>query len=62
MRIYSVVLLCLMSVVQGNHPSIEFEFFSKDFGNVIQGQIVKQAFQFTNKGKGLLEIIDMEKS
>jgi hypothetical protein len=62
MRIYSVVLLFLMSGVQGNYPSIEFEFLSKDFGNVIQGQVIKQVFQFTNKGKGLLEIIDMEKS
>jgi hypothetical protein len=63
MRFCPIIIVCLLNAaVQGNRPSIEFDFLSKDFGNVIQGQVIKQVFQFTNKGEGLLEIIDTEKS
>jgi hypothetical protein len=67
MRFYSILLFCLLPAMlnasgEASHPSIGFEFVSKDFGNVTQGEVIKQIFQFANRGKGLLEIIEIEKS
>jgi hypothetical protein len=47
---------------QDKQPAIEFEFVSKDFGTVAQGQTIKQTFSFTNKGAGVLRIMDIGKS
>lgn len=50
------------AVGQDKQPSIEFDFVSKDYGTVIQGQSIKQIFPFANKGAGVLRIMDIGKS
>jgi hypothetical protein len=65
MRFFSVVLACLLPGMvngQAKHPSIEFEFLSRDLGSISQGQRIREKFPFTNKGTGVLEIADIEKS
>jgi hypothetical protein len=67
MRFYSVLLACLLPGMMGaagqvKHPSIEFEVLSKDLGSISQGQRIREKFPFTNKGLGVLEITDIEKS
>jgi hypothetical protein len=47
---------------QDKQPSIEFDFVSKDYGTVTQGETIKQVFPFTNKGAGVLQIIDIGES
>ena len=67
MRFYSVLLACLLpglinAAGQAKHPSIEFESLRKDLGNIRQGQRIREKFLFANKGTGMLEITDIEKS
>jgi hypothetical protein len=67
MRFYFVLLACLLpgltnSAGQTKHPSIAFEFRSKDFGSICQGQRIKETFPFANKGTAVLEITDIETS
>jgi regulatory protein YycH of two-component signal transduction system YycFG len=47
---------------QPKSPLIEFQNTKSDQGTVIQGDIIKQAFDFVNKGSGILEILDVEHS
>jgi hypothetical protein len=47
---------------QDKQPSIEFDFVSRDYGAVTQGQTIKQIFPFVNKGAGVLRIMDIGKS
>ncbi len=51
-----------VAVCQGGSPSIVFDSISKDLGNVVQGEIAKHVFAFTNKGIGTLEIRSVETS
>jgi hypothetical protein len=67
MRLCFVFLACLLSGLttaagQAKHPSIAFEFQSKDFGSISQGQRIKETFLFANKGTAVLKITDIEKS
>jgi hypothetical protein len=44
---------------QANAPSVHFENTTGDAGTVAQGEIIKQVFIFTNKGPGVLKILDI---
>jgi hypothetical protein len=61
MRLCYVLLTCLLAG-QANHPSITFEFRSKDLGTINQGRRIKEVFPFVNQGTAVLEITDIEKS
>jgi hypothetical protein len=67
MRFYFMLLpFLLIGVIgalgQDKQPSIEFDFVSRDYGAVTQGQTIKQIFPFVNKGAGVLRIMDIGKS
>ena len=67
MRFYLVLIACLLpglinAAGQTKHPSIEFESLRIDLGNIRQGQRIREKFLFANKGTGMLEITDIEKS
>jgi hypothetical protein len=47
---------------QGKAPSIIFDNPAKDFGKVMQGEMLKHVFSFTNKGTTTLEILGVEPS
>jgi hypothetical protein len=67
MQFYFMLLAFLLTgaigaLGQDKQPSIEFDFVSKDYGPVLQGQTIKQIFTFANKGAGVLRIMDIGKS
>lgn len=43
-------------------PSIQFEGVARDAGAVQQGDVIRQVFAFTNKGSGILKILNVEHS
>ncbi len=67
MRIRSAILIWLLTVstgavCQSKGPLAVFENYSRDAGTVTQGEIIRQVFLFTNKGSGVLEILNVEHS
>ena len=59
--------LFLMTVVailplpgQDKTPTIAFDSQAKDFGKVMEGEVLKHVFKFTNKGQATLEILKVE--
>jgi hypothetical protein len=44
---------------QEKQSSIQFGFTEKDYGSVAQGELIKQAFSFTNNGTGVLRILNI---
>jgi hypothetical protein len=49
-------------LAQDKAPSIIFDNSAKDFGKVIQGEMLKHVFSFTNQGSTTLEILGLEPS
>jgi hypothetical protein len=47
---------------QDKAPSMAFDDPVKDFGKVIQGEVIKHIFNFSNKGSATLEILGVEPS
>ena len=45
---------------QAEAPSMVIENSLKDFGKVMQGEMLKHVFNFSNRGSGTLEIISVE--
>ncbi len=67
MRICFAVLFLIWAawtnaVGQAKSPSISFESVNRDVGTIPQGEIIKQAFAFANKGSATLEIKDVAHS
>jgi hypothetical protein len=48
-----------VGVGQGK-PSIQFDSITRDAGTVQQGDVIKRVFIFTNRGGGILEILNVE--
>jgi hypothetical protein len=66
-RSYSAILILLIApwvyaAGQAKGPSLYFENLARDVGTVKQGEVIKQVFQFANKGSGTLEILGVEHS
>ncbi len=58
-----LVLAASVSVCgQTSGPSISIENTSRDAGTISQGEMIRQVFQFANKGDRTLEILDVAHS
>ncbi len=58
-------LLALALFAQGAEdkaPTIVFDSLNQDFGRVMEGELLKHVFTFTNKGTATLEILKVESS
>ncbi len=57
-----VILTTSTVAAQSKGPVIEFQKTNVDLGTVIQGEAIKQVFDFVNKGGATLQILDVEHS
>jgi hypothetical protein len=67
MRFCSAIFFCFLAGLssvtgQSKTASIDFESQNRDSGKIMEGETIKQVFQFTNKGAGVLEIRSVEPS
>ncbi len=62
MRLCAGFLLSILAVAPAAAgpaagPAIVFDHLTDDAGTVTQGETVSRVFRFTNRGKGVLEIV-----
>ncbi len=67
MRLYAAVLVLMLAApacgtAETQRPSLEIQDTVRDVGRVIQGETIRQIFEFTNRGSATLEILDVAHS
>ncbi len=58
----AVAALAMTLPAQDKRPVISFDSQVKNVGKVVEGELIKQVFKFTNKGDATLEIYKVEPS
>jgi hypothetical protein len=60
--LFSMATFSTSGLDQAKGPELQIDTINRDVGRVSQGEIIKQIFAFTNKGAGVLEILNVEHS